>query len=641
MRIIKLFYILVCTLLFIGTVSPLVTFAQAIQYKTYELDLKAEKLVDGKKFLAGDIVILKKNRTSKFIDKLDQKQSNKIATSEEDKRQIKRLLTDALADPDNEIVQPNYLYEADSWSNPGGNPANGIVPSDYDASQHWYYDKSNLPEAWSTLGCSAGGNCGGNTSVTVAVIDTGLAFEAFNDSLGLTGVNYTAFSTEYANAHLFVNSGEIAGNGLDDDCNGIVDDAHGVDMYAAGTVGFTTCASGVPLVVSNNFRKAGHPIDTYGHGSYVTGLIAGQVDDGGSVSPAFNITLMPIAASQHFTKSFYSIDLYNALEYARLYGASIVNMSLGGSSSDSLIQSKVDELDSAGILVIAAAGNTGTVGVQYPAAQSNVIAVGSVNSNDTRSSYSSYGPELDVVAYVGAGATTGSAPWQTTLSCYPSCTTGNINTGITQKYSVGTSFATPQVTALAALVKSYKGYNSYTLAQVLRGSSKDIDAAGFDIYTGNGVIDFNAALNYVPGQLKPVYRFWSPIFKSHFYTMSEDEKTNLSHDSNWTYERISFYTYEQRQPNTEEVYRFWSPKFVSHFYTMSEDEKTNLSHDSNWTYERISYYTHEFQEPTTIPLYRFWSNTFQSHFYTTSVDEKNNLSHDPNWTYERIAYYVK
>jgi hypothetical protein len=100
---------------------------------------------------------------------------------------------------------------------------------------------------------------------------------------------------------------------------------------------------------------------------------------------------------------------------------------------------------------------------------------------------------------------------------------------------------------------------------------------------------------YHPG-LSPVYRFWSPVSSCHFYTISEDEKDNLvaNYSYFWTYEGIAFYAFpEGAQPvGTLPLYRFWSPVSSSHFYTISEDEKDWLiaNHPSFWTYEGTAFY---------------------------------------------------
>ena len=93
---------------------------------------------------------------------------------------------------------------------------------------------------------------------------------------------------------------------------------------------------------------------------------------------------------------------------------------------------------------------------------------------------------------------------------------------------------------------------------------------------------------------KPVYRFWSNRMGSHFYTMSEAEKDQLIDVWGWVYEGVAFYAYPAgSQPDwARPVYRFWSQTYGSHFYTIDEAEKSNLINKSSnvWAYEGIAWY---------------------------------------------------
>jgi len=75
------------------------------------------------------------------------------------------------------------------------------------------------------------------------------------------------------------------------------------------------------------------------------------------------------------------------------------------------------------------------------------------------------------------------------------------------------------------------------------------------------------------------------------------------------------------------IFRFWSPVFNGHFFTISESEKdnivANLSRD--WSYEGVAYHAYPILAPSTVPLYRFWSNRYKHHFFTMDEPEKNNI----------------
>ncbi len=151
-----------------------------------------------------------------------------------------------------------------------------------------------------------------------------------------------------------------------------------------------------------------------------------------------------------------------------------------------------------------------------------------------------------------------------------------------------------------------------------------------------------------PTARQPIYQFWSGSNKSHFYTISEQEKNDLitgSSSANWEYEHVSWFAYTYQQGDSLPVYRFWSATNKSHFYTISEEEKNyviaNYS-DDEWKYEGAVFYAYKDWELGTLPVYRFWSNTQNAHFYTASEAEKDNLitNYSDVWEYETEAWYV-
>ena len=97
------------------------------------------------------------------------------------------------------------------------------------------------------------------------------------------------------------------------------------------------------------------------------------------------------------------------------------------------------------------------------------------------------------------------------------------------------------------------------------------------------------------GTASEVHRFWSDIFQKHFYTMDKSEKEKIEQtDPNWTYEGIVYCAYENPQEFAPSIpiYRFYSPTFKGHFYTSSESEKNGLiDNDKNWQYEGVAYFT--------------------------------------------------
>ena len=140
------------------------------------------------------------------------------------------------------------------------------------------------------------------------------------------------------------------------------------------------------------------PQDDYGHGCEVSGVIAANMNDGiGIAGVAPNAQIMPLRVLDANGVGSYS-NVAAAIVYAADNGAQVINMSLGGSSPSSVLQDAVTYAASKGVILVAAAGNNGTQGALYPAAYDPVIAVGSVDPNLQPSSFSNYGPLIDIWA---------------------------------------------------------------------------------------------------------------------------------------------------------------------------------------------------------------------------------------------------
>lgn len=139
-----------------------------------------------------------------------------------------------------------------------------------------------------------------------------------------------------------------------------------------------------------------------------------------------------------------------------------------------------------------------------------------------------------------------------------------------------------------------------------------------------------------------VYRFWSPVFKSHFYTIDETEYWQIkNNDKNWQYEGVAFKAFTSQRTSTVPVYRFWSPIFGKHFYTANSEEFNRLkTTDPNWVYEKIAFYAYPRDySGAARDIYRFWSPAFSnSHFYTADENEYNRVKSDPNWSLEDIGF---
>lgn len=280
---------------------------------------------------------------------------------------------------------------------------------DYDEHKHHHTHK--VPEGWQ-YATDNGKRPGGSSDVVIAVIDT--------------GVDYNHLDLRN---NIWINSAEIPDNGIDDDGNGYIDDVYGWDC------------------VGNDKD----PMDDNGHGTHVAGIIAAENNTEGGVGIAYNCKIMVLKAGNS-SGYFNNSDIAEAIQYAYMNGASVINMSFGGSFISIAAEEALENAYNACILV-AAAGNDSACNnlacetcelkkVSYPAALPYVIGVMSTNADgNTISSFSNYDHypyntvEYEVYA-VG--------------EAIPSCWPGN-------KYARlnGTSMAAPTVSGIAALLRSY------------------------------------------------------------------------------------------------------------------------------------------------------------------------------------------
>ncbi len=261
-------------------------------------------------------------------------------------KSVESTVAELEKNPNIEFAEPNYLlYALETPNDPsygqlwgmnntgqadgGGTP--GTVDADIDA-----------PEAWSVFH--------GSNAVTVAVIDT--------------GIDYT--HPDLA-ANAWTNPGEIAGNGIDDDANGYIDDIHGWD-FANGD---------------------NDPMDDNDHGTHCSGTIGGVGNNGVGVAGVnWNVKIM---GCKFLTSagSGSTADAISCIEYATLMGVDVMSNSWGGGGYDAALEAAIVAANAADIFFIAAAGNSGVdtdASANYPSCYNvpNVIAVLATNNRDQR-----------------------------------------------------------------------------------------------------------------------------------------------------------------------------------------------------------------------------------------------------------------
>jgi thermitase len=309
-------------------------------------------------------------------------------------------------------AEPNYKVSiatipgdpsfSQQWALQNTGQSGGTVDADIDA-----------PEAWDTTH--------GSTDVIIAVIDT--------------GVDYT--HPDLA-ANIWTNTGEIAGNAIDDDRNGYVDDVYGWNFY----------------------NNTPYSMDDHGHGTHCAGIIGAAGNNGKGITGVnWRVKIMPLKF-MNSAGSGYVSDAAEAIWYAKQNGADIASNSYGGTGSSQTLK---DAIDGTGIVMVCAAGNSGSNNDQtpvYPASYSspNIIAVAATGRTDALASFSNYGASSVDVA----------APGVDILSTFP---------GGGYTMMSGTSMATPQVAGIAGLLLSVRP--DLTPAQV-----KDAILTGVDQKTG-------------------------------------------------------------------------------------------------------------------------------------------------------------
>ncbi|WP_334489502.1 S8 family serine peptidase [Micromonospora sp. CPCC 205711] len=225
---------------------------------------------------------------------------------------------------------------------------------------------------------------------------------------------------------------------------------------------------------------AGTTSDDNGHGTMVAGIAAANTGNGtGIAGAAWTARVMPVKVLGADGRGNDS-TIATGITWAADHGATVVNLSLGGSADSSVLHDAVTYATDRGVLVVAAAGNYGSSLPLYPAAYPEVLAVGATDSAGNLTDFSSWGDHIDVAA-----------PGFDILS-----------TSQNQTYALGdgTSFAAPIASGVAALVRTANP--SWTPEQVigqLRSTARDAGPRGIDPYYGYGVLDAYRAVGGTPG----------------------------------------------------------------------------------------------------------------------------------------------
>ena len=319
---------------------------------------------------------------------------------------------------DVEEVEPNYYFTALA------------IPNDPYYKYQWHLDQIGMKAAW---------DYPAGAPVTVAVIDTGIAFEKFGSGFRVEDLGESQFVKPWN----FVEGNE-------------------------------------------------HANDDHGHGTHVAGTIAQLTNNGvGVAGVAPGVKLMPLKvlnASGYGTLS----DIAAAIRYAADNGAQVINMSLGGPFPSRILHKAIQYAHEKGVVIVCAAGNSSRSGLSYPAAYPEAISVSAVRYDGHLTWYSSYGRGLTIAAPGGDmrvdqnGDGLMDGVLQNTL---------NPQDRSAQGYFLfqGTSMAAPHVAAVAALLISHGVTDPDQVREYLVSSASKVPDGTRDEY-GAGIVNAAAAL---------------------------------------------------------------------------------------------------------------------------------------------------
>ncbi len=306
-----------------------------------------------------------------------------------------------------EYAEPRYIYKIDFYPN---DPLIG--------SQN-YLSIIKAFDAWDISR--------GDSSIVIGIIDTGVYW------------NHPDLQS-----NIWINSGEIPDNNIDDDGNGYIDDIRGWDFGGL---------NGNP---DNDPRE-----DSPYHGTHVAGIASAATNNGiGVAGVGFKCKIMAVKTSRDDKKdpgsgAPYIWYGYEGIVYAADNGAKVINCSWGGGGFSQFGQDIVNYATSKGALIVAAAGNENSASDHYPSGYEKVLSVAATGSDDRKASYSNYGYTIDV--------------------CAPGNNLYNTWSSNTYSFLTGTSMASPVVAGIAGLVKArYTNYSPEQLTEKIRVSCDNI-----------------------------------------------------------------------------------------------------------------------------------------------------------------------
>ncbi len=340
----------------------------------------------------------------------------------------------------------------------------------------------------------------GDNTVVVGVLDTGVKY----DHGDLGGSNPPGPNDNSTNGNIWVNAGEVPGNGIDDDGNGYIDDVIGWD-FVERTDWYSYACVDTDCGGADN-----DPFDGNGHGTHVAGTIAAITNNGyavagvaggygnGTFSGGGNgVKVVPcrIGYTLRYLGSDVGVVIMDYVAEAMYYMAELkvsgvnvaaINCSFGSSNTGGL-GAAVDYLLAQDVMIIVAAGNSNSSSADYLGQRTDCLDVGAATQSGAAASFSNYGSWVDIAA-----------PGEGILSTV--CDPADPTVDYISVFD-GTSMAAPHVVGVAALLESHNP--SLTAADKWNLMVNNTKAYTGAKYVGTGIVDAKLALDAAGGSENP------------------------------------------------------------------------------------------------------------------------------------------
>lgn len=425
---------------------------KSLQKPIEEDAVPGEVIIGFNSVAAKNLFVLRNNIKQENIEKIGRLNSYKVKL---DNIQAQAFIDEKQDNIGVEYIEPNYKFYATT------------TPNDTYFSSQTNLKQMKAEYGWETTT--------GSAAKVIAILDT--------------GVDYLH---EDLDGKIWINIGDPIGGG-DDDLNGYIDDNQGWDFV----------------------NDDNNPMDDCGHGTLVAGAAAAETNNSQGVAGVDWLAKIMNLKVLNSLGNGTAANIAEAIDYAAANGADIISMSLGALGPSATIETAVnDAFNNDGKVIVAASGNTtqgcvycGNWGVNWPAKYKNVIAVGSIAPNETRSSFTCSGPELWVLA-----------PGQSIL------TTRWTGSHDQYAYASGTSLSTPQVAGLASLI--WAEFPTLTNAQVknrIKNNADKVSAMGWSnatSYYGGGRVNLlRSLLTLQKGSASTIYLILDGVKKRQIKNM--------------------------------------------------------------------------------------------------------------------------